>query len=172
MGQTKTRLPRVWEEILQQHLELFEDSRKEFDLRYDESRKDINARFEENRRQFEDAVLEIRHITERLNGAELSWKEERRLMEERVNADRRATETRLAAERTATEARLEADRKEAAEKLEADRKEAAERLERDRKEFVSQKRWLIANFLGIIGILVAIVIFLMQNQQPTHFFAL
>ena len=92
MGTAKTRLPRVWEEIEQQHLELFEKSRKEFDLLFDESLK-----------------------------------------------------------------------------------EAAQKLERERKEFVSQKRWLIVNFIGIVGvlasILAAIVVFLYQDQQPPPFFA-
>ena len=84
-----------------------------------------------------------------------------------------ATEARLAADRKEAADRLAADRKETADRLAADRKEAEARqqatetrLMDERKEFITQKRWLIANFLAIvvgmasifIAVLIAIVV--------------
>ena len=102
---------------------------------------------------------------------------------EQMRLDRKkmiaATEARLAADRKEAEARLVADRKEAEAKQQAtetrlmnERKEAEARqqatetrLMDERKEFITQKRWLIANFLAIvvgmasifIAVLIAIV---------------
>ena len=97
---------------------------------------------------------------------------------EQMRQDRKemieATEARLAADRKETAERLAADRKEATERLAADRKEAEARqqatetrLMDERKEFITQKRWLIANFLAIvvgmasifIAVLIAIVLY-------------
>ena len=102
-----------------------------------------------------------------------------------------ATEMRLAADRKEAAERLAADRKEAAERLAADRKEAEARQQTtesrlmnerkeaearqqssearfaadraaDRNEFISQKRWLIANFLAVVigmtGIFIALLV--------------
>ena len=163
MKPTKTRSAKLWEEIEQHHLELFEKCQKEFDKLQGEASKEINARFKDCRKEFEEAVLEIRHITRRMDGAELNWKEERRLMEDRVNADRKATETRLAAERSAAEARLAA----------ADARFERE-LDKSQREFASQKRWLIANFvvvlLGVLALITTLFVSAMPNQPPPFVF--
>ena len=95
---------------------------------------------------------------------------EARLAADRKEAEARqqATETRLMNERKeaearqqATETRLMNERKEA----EARQQVTETRLMDERKEFITQKRWLIANFLAIvvgmasifIAVLVAIV---------------
>ena len=213
MSNAKIRSFKLWESIEQQHLEFFERSRKEIEARIEDDRKtkdkryeDIFKRFEESRIAFEAALAEMRHTNMRIIGVDLSWKEVRKLMEDRVNADRRATDMRLQADRIASEARLDKELHAAEErhekarlavelKLENERLIAEARLEKerltsearlekerlasearilaDRKEFASQKRWLIINFVGIIGVLagligiiVAIAIFLMQTLPP------
>ena len=96
------------------------------------------------------------------------WRQDRKEMEERIAADRRETADRLAADRIeaearqkATEARLMDERREA----DARQKTTEARLMDERKEFITQKRFLIANFVAIvvgmasifIAVLIAIV---------------
>ena len=172
MNSIKSRSKKLWESIEQKHIKLFEQCQKRFDEVQDAGSKEINQRFEENRKKFEDAVVEIRFITKRLDSAELKWNEERQLMEDRVNADRNATDARLSAQHAEAAARLEAERIASNKKLEEERIASDKRLEADRiasdarlaadrakweqdfdkrsREFASHKRWLIANFVAIL----------------------
>ena len=176
MTNAKSRSFKLWESIEQQHLQFFERSRKEIESRLEDDRKtndkryeEIGKRFEESRVKFEVALAEMRQLNFRLSTAELNWKDERNLLEERVNADRRATETRLEADRIAAEARLAADRLAADTRLATDRLVADARLEKELAEFKSHKKWLILNFMAIMGILVAVAIFLMTAPHPPLF---
>ena len=202
MTNAKSRSFKLWESIEAQHLQFFERSRKEIEARMEDDRKakdkryeDIFKRFEESRVKFEVALAEMRHINMRISSAELSWKDERNLMEERVNADRKATETRIEAayiaaearlekerlatetrlekERLVTEAKLEKERIATEARLEKERIAAEARLESERQEFKSQMRWLKANFVGVvltlIGIAVTIAIFFSQHRLQLYF---
>ena len=141
----------------------------------------IDAKFDKHMEQMRQdrkemiAATEARLAADRKEAEARQQATETRLENERKEAEARqqATETRLENERKEAEARLAADRKETAERLAADRKEAEARqqatetrLMDERKEFITQKRWLIANFLAIvvgmasifIAVLIAIVV--------------
>ena len=101
--------------------------------------------------------LEVRFASfgEYMKEQNLLWKEERREMEARIAADRRETAERLAA-----------DRQETAERLAADRIDSQNRLERELKEFNSQKRWLKANFVGIVAIIIGFFLAMANGNLP------
>ena len=112
--------------------------------------------------------ITLEFIDAKFDRFEKQWREDRKEEAARLAADRKETEARLERDRKeaeakqkATETRLMDERKEA----EARQKATETRLMDERKEFITQKRWLIANFMAIvvgmasifIAVLVAIV---------------
>ena len=176
MSNAKSNNLSFWESIELQHLRLFEHSRKEIESRLEDARKtndkryeDIGKRFEESRVKFEGALAELRQVNKRMDSTEMSWKEDLKFREKRFEAIQTATEARHLAERLAAEARLERQMHDSEAKLERQMHDSEARLEKERKEFNAHKRWMIANFLVLFGIFVAIVVFLVQAPHPPLF---
>ena len=107
----------------------------------------------------------LEYIDAKFDRYEERWRQDRIESEARLAADRKeaearqqATEARLAAERKESEARLERERKESEARLERERKESEARLEREFRESRSTRRWLIATFGSVVGLIIAFAV--------------